>query len=72
MAGWRLARRSSPLTPLASVLRHGQGEVIERGLIKSVTQMLVELGHPVYVEDFEKPFLSSAAEFYRVCSHGVG
>lgn len=48
-----------------------QGEVIERGLIKSVTQMLGELGHAVYVEDFEKPFLAAAAEFYRVRQGGV-
>ncbi|KAG2450508.1 hypothetical protein HYH02_005009 [Chlamydomonas schloesseri] len=47
------------------IMKERQGEVIERGLIKSVTQMLGELGHGVYVEDFEKPFLAAAAEFYR-------
>ncbi|GFR47201.1 hypothetical protein Agub_g8881, partial [Astrephomene gubernaculifera] len=47
------------------VLKERQGELIERGLIKSVTQMLEELGHSVYVEDFEKPFLASAADFYK-------
>ncbi len=43
-----------------------QGEIIERGLIKAITVMLEELGHPVYVEDFEKPFLAAAADFYKV------
>ncbi|EFJ43865.1 hypothetical protein VOLCADRAFT_83034 [Volvox carteri f. nagariensis] len=51
------------------ITKERQGEVIERGLIKSVTQMLVELGHQVYVEDFEKPFLAAAAEFYRTEAH---
>ncbi len=26
--------------------------------------MLVDLGHLVYVEDFETPFLAAAADFY--------
>ncbi|KXZ56311.1 hypothetical protein GPECTOR_1g274 [Gonium pectorale] len=47
------------------ILKERQGEMIERGLIKSVTQMLVDLGHAVYVEDFEKHFLAAAAEFYK-------
>lgn len=51
-----------------SPLSDSQGEVIERSLIKSVTQMLVDLGHAVYVEDFEKHFLLSAAEFYKACA----
>ena len=42
-----------------------QGEVIERGLIKSVTQMLMDLGPAVYVADFETPYLASAAEHYK-------
>ncbi|KAG2493302.1 hypothetical protein HYH03_008438 [Edaphochlamys debaryana] len=50
---------------MSLILKERQGEMIERGLIKSVTQMLVDLGHPVYVEDFEKPFLAAAAEFYK-------
>ncbi len=33
--------------------------------------MLEELGHPVYVEDFEKPFLAAAADFYKVGVAGV-
>ncbi|GLC32977.1 Cullin-3A [Pleodorina starrii] len=73
---WRdvVVRNSKISERLLSILmqlitKERQGEVIERGLIKSVTQMLVELGHSVYVEDFEKPFLASAAEFYRTEAH---
>ncbi|GIL75860.1 hypothetical protein Vretimale_5569 [Volvox reticuliferus] len=54
---------------MQEITKERQGEVIERGLIKSVTQMLEELGHTVYVEDFEKPFLAAAAEFYRTEAH---
>ena len=30
--------------------------------------MLADLGLSVYVEDFEKPFLTATAEFYMVSS----
>jgi len=40
-------------------------EIVDRGLIRSITQMLSDLGHAVYVEDFEAPFLASSAEFYK-------
>lgn len=45
------------------------GEVIDRSLLKAITQMQVDLGvngRLVYEEDFEKPFLESSANFYRV------
>lgn len=29
-------------------------------------QMLVDLGLPVYVEEFERPFLQATKEFYMV------
>jgi len=41
------------------------GEVIDRGLVRSTTQMLMDLGPAVYVEDFERHFLAQASEFYR-------
>ena len=39
--------------------------MVERGLLKTVTSMLVELGREVYVRDFEAPFLASSATFYQ-------
>lgn len=41
------------------------GEMIDHGLIRSVTQMLVDLGPVVYAEDFEKHFLAAAADFCK-------
>ena len=43
--------------------------MIERGLVKTVTSMLVELGREVYVRDFEAPFLASSATFYQAESN---
>ncbi len=28
--------------------------------------MLVDLGMPVYIEDFETPFLNASSQFYKV------
>uniref|UniRef100_A0A6B2KYR3 Cullin family profile domain-containing protein n=1 Tax=Arcella intermedia TaxID=1963864 RepID=A0A6B2KYR3_9EUKA len=45
------------------------GEVINRAIIKNITQMLVELGlnsRSVYEEDFEKAFLDTSSSFYKV------
>ncbi|XP_021746484.1 cullin-3A [Chenopodium quinoa] len=42
------------------------GEVINRGLMRNVIKMLMDLGASVYQEDFEKPFLDVSANFYRV------
>lgn len=57
------ARLLRVLTDLVSKER--SGEQIERGLIKSITLMLTDLGPQVYQEDFERNFLSGAADFYK-------
>ncbi|OMO82454.1 hypothetical protein COLO4_22989 [Corchorus olitorius] len=41
------------------------GEVIDRGLMRNIIKMLMDLGSSVYQEDFEKPFLEVSAEFYK-------
>jgi len=54
---------------LDSIRRERMGEVINRNIVKNVTQMLVDLGvnsRSVYEEDFEKPFLETSAAFYKV------
>lgn len=53
-------------TLLELVLRERTGEVIDRGLMRSIIKMLMDLGPSVYQEDFEKPFLEVSADFYRV------
>ncbi|KAJ9510776.1 hypothetical protein QJQ45_027594 [Haematococcus lacustris] len=49
-----------------AIQRERSGEAIDRGLVRSITQMLVDLGHQVYVDDFEKQFLETSAAFYKV------
>ena len=49
---------------LELIQRERQGEMIERGLLKTVTSMLVELGRDVYQRDFETPFLQASSTFY--------
>jgi cullin 3 len=54
---------------LANIERERHGEVINRGLLRSLILMLVELGineRTVYEEDFEKRFLEVSAQFYKV------
>jgi len=54
---------------LSLIHKERTGEVINRGLIKNITQMLIDLGvnsRTVYEEDFEKPFLETSSNFYRV------
>ncbi|KAK4477614.1 hypothetical protein RD792_016852 [Penstemon davidsonii] len=41
------------------------GDVINRGLMRSLTKMLMDLCPSVYQENFEKPFLDESADFYR-------
>jgi cullin 3 len=53
-------------TLLDLVHRERTGEVINRGLMRNITKMLVDLGPTVYQEDFERPFLDAASDFYRV------
>ncbi|KAL6187682.1 hypothetical protein ACLB2K_039078 [Fragaria x ananassa] len=52
-------------TLLELVLRERTGEVINRGLMRNIIKMLMELGPSVYQEDFENPFLEVSAEFYK-------
>lgn len=55
-------------TLLSLIYKERTGEIIDRGLIKSITQMLIDLGvnsRVVYEEDFEQHFLSTSASFYR-------
>ncbi|KAE8663216.1 Cullin-3 [Hibiscus syriacus] len=54
---------------LSLVHRERTGEVIDRGLMRNIIKMLMDLGSSVYQEDFEKPFLEVSAEFYKVESH---
>lgn len=49
---------------LGMVARERQGEIVDKSLLRSMTQMLVDLGHAVYVEELERPFLERTAEFY--------
>jgi len=51
-------------TLLDLIHRERSGEMIERGLIKNLTAMLVELSREVYQRDFEQPFLQATANFY--------
>jgi len=54
---------------LSAIHRERNGEVINRALIKNITQMLVDLGinsRTVYEEDFERHFLETTANFYRL------
>jgi len=51
------------------IVREREGEAIDRGLIKAITEMLIHLGvdgNDVYQEDFEKPFLELTTEFYAL------
>ncbi len=48
------------------VHRERTGEVINRGLMRNITKMLVDLGPIVYQDDFERPFLDAASDFYRL------
>ncbi|OVA13346.1 Cullin [Macleaya cordata] len=53
-------------TLLELVQRERTGEVINRGLMRNIIKMLMDLGSSVYQEDFEKPFLEVSANFYSV------
>ncbi|CAD7698288.1 unnamed protein product [Ostreobium quekettii] len=50
---------------LELVHKERTGEVIDRLLMRSVIKMFTALGKNVYVADFEEPFLSASAEFYK-------
>ncbi|KAK9814178.1 hypothetical protein WJX72_001668 [[Myrmecia] bisecta] len=51
---------------LDHIHRERTGEIIDRSLLRSITQMLMDLGQTVYCDDFERHFLVKAAEFYQV------
>lgn len=54
---------------LASIKKERQGEQINKAILKNITQMLVDLGvgsRSVYEEDFEKQFLDTSANFYKI------
>lgn len=51
-------------TLLELIHRERTGEIINRGLMRNITKMLMDLGPSVYQEDFEKPFLEVSAGFY--------
>ncbi|XP_047310143.1 cullin-3A-like [Impatiens glandulifera] len=52
-------------TLLELVHRERIGEGIDRGLMRNIIKMLLDLGSTVYQEDFEKTFLEESAAFYR-------
>eukprot|EP01088_Endostelium_zonatum_P006174 TRINITY_DN1827_c0_g4_i1.p1 TRINITY_DN1827_c0_g4~~TRINITY_DN1827_c0_g4_i1.p1 ORF type:complete len:733 (-),score=139.94 TRINITY_DN1827_c0_g4_i1:78-2276(-) len=55
-------------TILGMIQKERTGEMINRGLLKSITQMLIDLGvnsRSVYEEDFEKHFLETSSNFYK-------
>ncbi|KAG6659344.1 hypothetical protein I3843_03G024300 [Carya illinoinensis] len=53
-------------TLLELVYRERNGEVINRGLMRNIIKMLMDLGSAVYQEDFEQHFLEVSADFYRL------
>ncbi|XP_073118727.1 cullin-3A-like [Henckelia pumila] len=53
-------------TLLELVQHERNGDVINRGLMRNITKMLIDLGPSVYNENFEKPFLDVSANFYGV------
>ncbi|KAL2532104.1 Cullin-3A [Abeliophyllum distichum] len=53
-------------TLLELVQHERTGDVINRGLMRNTTKMLMDLGPKVYEENFEKPFLEVSVDFYRV------
>eukprot|EP00300_Choanocystis_sp_HF-7_P014298 c18639_g1_i1.p1 GENE.c18639_g1_i1~~c18639_g1_i1.p1 ORF type:complete len:762 (-),score=158.08 c18639_g1_i1:96-2345(-) len=50
---------------LSLVAAERVGEVINKLMFRSVTQMLVNLGWSVYTDDFETHFLRQSADFYK-------
>ncbi|KAL2484611.1 Cullin-3A [Abeliophyllum distichum] len=55
-------------TLLELILGERTGEVINRGLMRNTTKMLMELGSSVYQEDLEKPFIEVSSDFYGLKS----
>mmetsp|Transcript_45047 Transcript_45047/g.107378 ORF Transcript_45047/g.107378 Transcript_45047/m.107378 type:complete len:745 (-) Transcript_45047:96-2330(-) len=42
------------------------GDKVDRDLIRSITQMLKDMGDVVFAEDFEQPFKAASQEYYMV------
>ncbi|GAM26563.1 hypothetical protein SAMD00019534_097380 [Acytostelium subglobosum LB1] len=58
-------------TLLSLIQQERTGEMIDRGLVKNITQMLIDLGvnsKIVYEEDFESHFLTTTATHYQMGS----
>jgi len=53
-------------TLLTMIDKERRGEIVDRGFIKNVCQMLILLGTSVYQDDFERHFLQVSAEFYKL------
>eukprot|EP01125_Pyxidicula_operculata_P006088 TRINITY_DN2120_c0_g1_i1.p2 TRINITY_DN2120_c0_g1~~TRINITY_DN2120_c0_g1_i1.p2 ORF type:complete len:738 (-),score=168.52 TRINITY_DN2120_c0_g1_i1:345-2558(-) len=56
-------------TVLNLILRERNGEVIETQILKNITQMWIDLGlnsRSVYEDEFEKHFLDTSANFYKI------
>nr|XP_043638688.1 cullin-3A-like [Erigeron canadensis] len=53
-------------TLLQLIHKERTGEVINRGLMRNIIKMLMDLGPSVYQQNFERPFLEVSGEFYRV------
>lgn len=61
-------------TLLDMVMKERKGEIVDRSAIKNACQMLMRLGinsRVVYEEDFERPFLTQSAEFYKVRNYFI-
>eukprot|EP00268_Persea_americana_P021632 TRINITY_DN21562_c0_g1_i1.p1 TRINITY_DN21562_c0_g1~~TRINITY_DN21562_c0_g1_i1.p1 ORF type:complete len:158 (-),score=20.59 TRINITY_DN21562_c0_g1_i1:1481-1954(-) len=52
-------------TLIDCVNKERTGEFINRGLIRNIVKMLMDLGPSVYQQDFEKPFLEVPTNFFR-------
>mmetsp|Transcript_24773 Transcript_24773/g.34140 ORF Transcript_24773/g.34140 Transcript_24773/m.34140 type:complete len:740 (-) Transcript_24773:166-2385(-) len=52
-------------TLLGLVQAERKGEAVPHALIRTLTQMLMDLGSAVYQEDFEAPFLLASAAHYQ-------
>ena len=48
------------------IKKERDGEKIDRDLVRSVTQMLLDMGKAVFTEDFEQPFLTSSDQYYQM------
>jgi cullin 3 len=56
---------------LSQITLERKGDVIDRGAVKSCTEMLLEMkenngNDPIYIADFENLFIETSREFYRV------